>query len=214
MLIDMHNHTTISSSCSLLTPEELIITARLTSLDAICVTEHSRLEGAEVARELGFKLNFPVFRGIEARTDLGDMLVFGWYKDIPDGVPLADLCSEVFAGGGVIFAAHPFHTRGGWNLYSAMMLRGIDLTDFTREFEVLKRLTGIEIVNGNVRRETNELAGTLASTLGLPGIGGSDAHEISMIGKAATFFKNEIKTESELVQSLKNGSYEALRLRN
>jgi hypothetical protein len=31
-------------------------------------------------------MNFPVFRGIEARSDFGDMLVFGYYKDIPEGI--------------------------------------------------------------------------------------------------------------------------------
>ena len=45
-------------------------------MDAICVTEHLYVEGANVAQEIGRQVGFPVFRGVEARTDLGDMLVF------------------------------------------------------------------------------------------------------------------------------------------
>ena len=104
MLIDLHNHTKISSPCSLLSPEELIETAQAEGLDGICVTDHLYVEGANVAQELGRKMNFPVFRGVEARTSLGDMLVYGYYKDIPEGISLEDLCWYVHEVGGVVFA--------------------------------------------------------------------------------------------------------------
>ncbi len=213
MLIDLHNHTEVSSSCSRLSPEELIEEARIRSLDAICVTEHGTLQGAEVARRIGEKLNFPVFRGIEARTDLGDMLVYGWHKDIPDGTPLAELCEQVIGCGGVIFAAHPFHTRGGWNLFTAVREMGFDLQKDWKRLVFLKQLTGIEIINGNVDEETNGLAHALATNLGLPGIAGSDAHARHMVGKAATLFPKKITSETELVGALKSNAFEALRLR-
>ncbi len=213
LLIDMHNHTMVSSNCSLLRPEELIEEASRSPLDAICVTEHSKLEGAEITRGLGSKYSFPVFRGIEARTDLGDMLVFGWYQDIPDDAPLAQLCEEVLAAGGAIFAAHPFHTRGGWNLYTALKQKGLDLLEDWERIPVLRRLTGIEIINGNVEDQLNDLARNLASQLGIYGIGGSDAHSRSMVGRAATLFSDEIQSETELVKALKSGNFEAVRLR-
>lgn len=213
LLIDLHNHTEVSSSCSRLSPEELIEEARVRSLDAICITEHATLQGAEVARRIGEKLNFPVFRGIEARTDLGDMLVYGWYRDIPDGTPLAELCELVLGNGGVIFAAHPFHTKGGWNLLTAVREMGFDLRKDWKRLVFLKQLTGIEIINGNVDEETNGLAHTLAENLGLPGIAGSDAHAKHMVGKAATRFSKAISSEAELVEALKSGAFEALRLR-
>ena len=127
MLIDLHNHTSVSSSCSLLSTEELIEAARVSGLDGICVTDHLVIEGAEVAQEYGRKVGFTVFRGIEARSRLGDMLVFGLYEDIPEGISLDDLCWQVHQVGGVLFAAHPFHTTGGANLYASLLGQGLDL---------------------------------------------------------------------------------------
>lgn len=213
MLIDMHNHTRVSSGCSILAPEELIETARAAGLDAVCVTEHLVLEGANVAQDLGRRMGFPVFRGIEARTALGDMLVYGYYRDIPEGVPLDGLCRSVHEAGGVIFAAHPFHTRGGWNLYAAMQERGLDLDADWDRLPVLRELDGVEIANGQVAEEINAKARTLAERLRLPGIGGSDAHAIPMVARAATAFPAPIRTEEELVAALKSGSYRAVRLR-
>jgi len=209
----MHNHTSISSCCSRLSAEELIQAAIEKGLDGICVTEHAEMKGADAARTIGQRLHFPVFRGIEARTDLGDMLVYGWYDDIPDGVSLDELSTRVHDSGGVIFAAHPFYTRGGWNLYTAMEQQGYILHKDWNSLGILKKLTGFEIINGSVDRDTNVLARILASNLGKPGIAGSDAHSLSMVGKAATRFRVNIRTESELVEQLKSGHFEAVRLR-
>ena len=150
MLIDLHNHTSVSSPCSLLSTEELIETARVSGLDGICITDHLLIEGAEVAQEYGRKVNFPVFRGVEARSLFGDMLVFGFYKDIPEGISLDDLCWYVHEVGGVLFAAHPFHTTGGANLYASIQEQGLDLETDWDKLGVLRQLDGVETVNGQV----------------------------------------------------------------
>lgn len=213
MLIDMHNHTNVSSPCSLLRPEELIETARARNLDGICVTDHLRIEGAEVAQELGRKMDFPVFRGIEARSAMGDMLVFGYYRDIPEGISLEDLCWYVHETGGVVFVAHPYHTRGGWNLFSSMRGRGLDLTEDWHKVKVLGELDGIETENGQVRKEINRQAQILAEIAQKPGIGGSDSHSVKMVAKAATEFPRPIRSDQDLVDALKSGQYRPVRLR-
>lgn len=212
MIIDMHNHTRISSSCSRLSPEELIDTARQRGLDGICITEHNEIRGADFARNTVRRNGFPVFRGIEARTDLGDVLVYGYYRDIPEGIPLESLCRTVHAAGGVLFAAHPFHLTGGWNLYTAMQNRGMNLETDWHRLSVLRRLDGIEVVNGNVSDENNARARELADRLEIGGIGGSDAHTPERVGRAATEFTAPIGSEEELVQALKDGAYQAVRL--
>jgi predicted metal-dependent phosphoesterase TrpH len=212
MIIDMHNHTRISSSCSLLSPEELIETARVRGLDGICVTEHSTVRGAEIARKSVRKNGFPVFRGIEARTDLGDMLVYGYYRDIPEGISLDTLCRTVHEAGGVLFAAHPFHLTGGWNLFTAMQDRGLDLEKDWNRLEVLRRLDGIEVINGNVSDQNNAKARELADRLGIGGIGGSDAHIPEMVARAATRFDVPVRSDEELIAALKTGAYQAVRL--
>jgi hypothetical protein len=213
MLIDLHNHTRVSSPCSQLSPQELIEAARRNGLDGICVTDHLCAEGANVARELGRRMNFPVFRGIEARSALGDMLVYGYYKDIPEGISLEDLCWYVHEVGGAVFVAHPFHTKGGWNLYASMRARGMEPLGNWRDMPVLGEVDGIETENGQVRREVNEKARRLAERARKPGIGGSDAHSVDMVGKAATEFPRPIRSDEELVAALKSGEYRPVRLR-
>jgi predicted metal-dependent phosphoesterase TrpH len=212
MLIDMHNHTTISSPCSGLSPQELIETARARGLDGVCVTEHLYLEGAEAAQAMGRRMGFSVFRGIEARTDLGDVLVFGYYQDIPEGIALDDLSAAVHGIGGVVFVAHPYHTTGGWNLYASMQGKGLDLDRDWHSVPVLRELDGVEVINGQVDDEKNERARELAARLNVPGIGGSDSHAARMVGRAATRFHRRIRTDEELVEALKGGRFEAVRL--
>lgn len=214
MLIDMHNHTRTSSPCSALSAEELIETARERGLDALCVTDHIFIEGANVAQEIGQKLHFPIFRGIEARSEIGDMLVYGYYKDIPDRIPLDELCERVHEAGGVVFVAHPYHVNGGGlDLYSCLRDRRVDLDADLDSLSFLKQLDGVEVMNGRVDDETNFKAKKMASRLNVTGIGGSDAHAIEHIARAATRFDQQIHTEAELVEALKDGDYQAVRMR-
>ena len=214
MLIDMHNHTRVSSPCSQLAPQALIEAARARGLDAVCVTEHLFVEGANVAQEIGRQVGFPVFRGVEARTNLGDMLVFGYYRDISEGISLEALCRDVHQVGGLIFVAHPYHEAGGWNLVGSMRARGWDLDTDWDKLAVLKELDGVEILNGQVPDEVNAQARRLAARLQLPGIGGSDSHSVKMVGTAATRFEAWIQSEEQLIGALKSGRFEAIRVRS
>lgn len=211
-LIDLHVHTTISSGCSVLDPGDLIEAARRSRLDAVCVTDHYFIEGANVTQRLGRERGFPVFRGVEARTDLGDMLVFGYYQDIPEGISFQDLCWYVHEVGGLVFAAHPFHTHGGPSLTLSFQHRGLDLAEDWDRLPVLRELDGVETLNGQVSEEANRQARVLARRLGVPGIGGSDAHAAHMVGSAATRFPRPIRSEAELVPALRDGDYSPVRL--
>jgi predicted metal-dependent phosphoesterase TrpH len=212
VLIDLHTHTTVSSGCSIMSPEGLIETARRRELDGVCVTDHFSIEGAEVTQALGREMDFPVFRAVEARTDWGDMLVFGYYRDIPEGISLQDLCWLVHEVGGLVFVAHPFHTAGGPSLTLSFRGRGLDLeTDWDR-VEVLRELDGVETLNGNVNGRDNAAARRLARGLGVPGIGGSDAHAVDMVGGAATRFSTPIRSDAGLVAALMSGEYAPVRL--
>lgn len=213
MLVDLHNHTRFSSPCSHISAEELIDEARRHRLDAICVTEHLFQEGANVAVEVGRRMGFPVFRGVEARSAMGDMLVYGYGKDIPEDISLDDLCWLVHEVHGVVFAAHPFHVGGGRTLSACLGARGINLETDWEKVKVLRQLDGIEVENGQVSPAANARARLLAARLNVPGVGGSDAHSVTMVGKAATRFDRRIHSDQDLVLALKNGCYRAVRLR-
>lgn len=208
----MHNHTRVSSPCSVLSPEEIIEIARQKGLDALCITEHQHIEGANYVQELGRKRGFPVFRGIEARTDLGDMLVFGYYEDIPEAVSLQDLSYQVHMAGGVIFVAHPFRQLGGLNFAATLKSMGLSLEADWDIIDARHDVDGIEIANGQVTDEVNGQAQLLAERWGMPGIGGSDSHAPHMVASSATRFTGDIRSDDDLVQALKSGQYEAVRL--
>ena len=201
MLVDMHVHTTTSSPCAFMDPGSMIEWAMRMGLDAVCVTEHDEVEGAEVAREMGLRRGFRVFRGVEIYTDLGDMLVFGLLEDARSlQVPYRELRDEVHAAGGIIIPAHP--CRGLRDLHA--ILGGEEAE------ELLTTCDALEVLNGGTARENNQLAVDAAERYGLPGTGGSDAHHLVQIGRCLTEFERELRDEADLIAEVKAGRCRAL----
>ena len=68
----------------------------------------------------------------------------------------------------------------------------------------------VETFNGGSRDNEDAIAQQMAQEQGYWGIGGSDAHIVSHIGRCATRFNTAIHTEQELVAALKIGGFEAI----
>jgi predicted metal-dependent phosphoesterase TrpH len=165
-------------------------------LDGVCVTEHEEIEGAEVARGLGLKFGLPVFRGIEIYTELGDMLVYGLYRDAPAWkTPFEELLATCRKTGAVVIPAHPCRVAG-----ELERLYGWERAEY-----MLRNVAAIETHNGGCSPEGNRAALELGTRYGLPGIGGSDAHHLFQIGRCLTVFDDGITTEEELIGALKAG---------
>ena len=204
MIIDLHTHTQEYSSCSYLPLEELIQRAMEVGLDGVAVTDHSRIGGAEAAQELGAKYGLPVFRGVEVHTTLGDILVFGLYQDFPwemDGHRLLHMVEEA---SGAAIAAHPFRS-GGYALGQSLRMAGIPIEGAMDWCPELRRLTAVEVFNDYCDDGEASQARRLARALGVPGVGGSDAHFVSEVGSAATLFPDPISTDEELIAALRAG---------
>jgi len=45
--------------------------------------------------------------------------------------------------------------------------------------------------------------------LGIPGVGGSDAHKIFNVGSCVTLFESEIKNEADLLDQIRRGNVQA-----
>lgn len=196
MLIDLHVHTSVSSPCSQIDPHQLVEAAPIIGLDAVCVTEHEEMEGADFAWRLGREAGFTVLRGVEVYTDLGDMLVFGYRRPrFPLQVSFEELAREVREGGGVIIPCHP--CRGAHDLFETMgqetaarMMRSVD---------------AVEVRNGGTAPEANQAAEKMAVRCGLPGVGGSDAHFLMQVGRCLTVFERDIRDEEDLVREIRAG---------
>ena len=206
MRIDLHIHTSPRSACSDIDPHELIREARRLKLDAICLTEHQVLWDSDDVDKLAGDGGIKIFRGNEFTTNQGDMLVFGLYKDIKELLMIQELSEEVKTAGGYMIAAHPFR---GFKTF------GIGQLQMTVEQackrKALEFVDAIEVGNGKLSPDENDMARKVAQKLGLPGTAGSDAHRVDEVGQWLTVFEKEIRNERELVQELHAGRFTAVK---
>jgi predicted metal-dependent phosphoesterase TrpH len=207
MLIDLHVHTRLSSDSNVLPESYLEAAARnALALSAICFTEH-RLFPADpdldrTYEELSARFGVRIFKGIEADTDLGHLLIFGVNRELQRRFDLegrmhrAPLMIEVVHGeGGIAIPAHPFRDSG----YGA------------RLDELLARLgpalSAVEAINGQNTHEQNVAALAACEKHGLTAVGGSDAHFASSnwFMTCATELTHEVATVEELCTELRAG---------
>ena len=202
MRIDLHTHTSPRSPCSSLDPLELIREATRLELDGICLTEHQVVwqpgEIAELAQETPVK----IFRGNEFTTNQGDILVFGYEEDIKELLTIEELRDRVAAAGGFMIAAHPF--RGFKTFGIGQLQMTVEQACSRKMFDYVDAL---EIRNGKVSDEENEMAARVADRLGLSGTAGSDAHRLDEVGKWVTDFERAIENDQELIEELRAGRF-------
>jgi len=191
-----------------MSPDELMIAAKRAGLDGVCITEHNRMWRAEQAEDLSRRHGLAVFRGMEVTTTGGDILVFGFEQEPGGMVSPARLRKEVDAAGAVAIAAHPFR---GFLLFGFGAL-DMGLDDAVRN-PTFGQVHGLEICNGRVTVEENNFARRVAETMGLLGIGGSDAHESSSVGSCVTKFDDFIENERQLVEALLSGRFTTDRMK-
>lgn len=80
----------------------------------------------------------------------------------------------------------------------------------TDELGVPKGVRIVEIYNGGSRDNEDQISIDNAKKLGYLGIGGSDSHIVSHVGRCATKFPNDISTMDDLVEALKGEDFEAI----
>ena len=119
---------------------------------------------------------------------------------------IQELSEKVKAAGGFMIAAHPFR---GFKTF------GIGQLQMTVEQackrKALEFVDAIEVGNGKLSPDENDMARKVAEELGLPGTGGSDAHRVDEVGKWLTVFEKEIRDECELVRELHAGRFTAVK---
>jgi len=207
MLIDLHVHIKLSSDSNV-SPETYLEAASRheTGLGAICFTEHrSYPVDPELDRlygELTKRYGVLIFKGIEADTNLGHLLVFGVTEelrrrfDLDGRMHRAEHMIEVVHGeGGIAIPAHPFRDSG----------YGTRLGELRAKVGVA--LSAIEAINGQNTRAQNVEAIAAAEKLGLTALAGSDAHFSTphWFMTCATELEREVKSVEELCTELRAG---------
>lgn len=158
------------------------------------------LYGLEYAREKDFDLLF----GLEEHVGNGqEILLYGITPELiaahpelktPDPVAYAEV---VHAAGGLVYQAHPYRCAP-WILCAEPLA-------------CLDQLDGIEVHNAGNHPQWNEQAQKLADERGLSCTAGSDGHGTDTAGRSGIATRERIRTNEDLVRTLKSGDYTVIR---
>ena len=203
MRIDLHVHTKRHSACSMIEPADLAEQARRIGLDGLCLAEHDAMWDPDEVEQLARDSETLLLRANEVSTNHGHVLVFGYQEKI-EGVlaVLEELSAEVSRAGGLTIVSHPFR---GFLLFG--MAEFQMSVEEACERTVFKHVDGVEILNGMVREQGNDMARRVAERLNLIGVAGSDAHRLDELGRCVTVFEREIRSEQELIEELRAGRF-------
>ena len=208
MILDLHTHS-IKSDDGRAKVENYCkwIHKRDIKIDGFVLTEHRQFDLESDYQPLSEEYGITILKASEVETEYGHVLVFGVTEPLLEAfdfssirIPLQTVISSSEKHGAFPVPCHPGRPRVG--MYAHL-----------EEFGVPPGVKIVEIYNGGSRENEDEIAQKLAAENNYRGIGGSDAHIVSHIGRCATKFTNDVKTEQELVQALQEDTFEAITYR-
>ena len=213
-LFDLHIHTTKGSSDSSLTPEDLVLEADRLGLRGLCITEHSGPWDRHEFQKFAALHSVVLVRAMEVETDFGHMLAFGLDRYQAGFNKAAELRKAATAAGGFVITAHPFRgvlssngRRDRALIYQSVPDELPKTPEDALGHPVFKLADAVEVANGGTADRENEFAMNVASKLGLPVTGGSDAHSVHGLGKFVTEFHDEVTSEREFLKALHSKQY-------
>lgn len=209
MILDLHTHSIksddgrakVNNYCQWIQSRDI-------GIDGFVLTEHRQFDFESDYSDLAEKYGITILKGAEVETEYGHVLVFGvtekLYKEFDFssiGLPLAMVIEKSEKHGAVAVPCHPGRPRVGMHAH-------ID------EYGIPEGVRIVEVYNGGSRGDEDGIAQKLADEQNYLGIGGSDAHIVSHVGRCATEFNHTITTETELVEALNNSEFQAITLKN
>ena len=199
MLVDLHCHTAFSHDSSL-PPVTAVTEAKEAGLDAIVFDEHDRLWSSGGLCALAAQQDFPVFGAVETRTELGHMLIYGLPEFNSAICEFEVLAREAHRVGAAVVLAHPCRQRRPEAGRVAP----------PRYVAALPHVDALETINASNRDVDNLLAANLAVRMGLPAVGGSEAHTPRAIGSAYTEIDVSVSNSFELAEAIRAGLVSAV----
>ncbi len=183
------------------------IRSRDIGIDGFVLTEHRQFDFESDYSGLARDFEQVILKGSEVETEYGHVLVFGVTPTLTEAfdfasiaLPLADVIAACDAHDAVAVPCHPGRRRVGMNAHIA-------------DLGVPPGVRIVEVMNGGSRGDEDAIAQQMAADQGYLGIGGSDAHIVSHIGRCATRFPRRVETEGELVEALRAEEFEAVSLK-
>lgn len=159
---DLHIHTTYSSDSTI--PPKSLVEKLVThnTVKVAAITDHDTVEGCSIIRKLASAHpDVLVIPGVEISTQQGDIVILGTEELPPKPWTAENMVDFARSTGSVTIAAHPYREYG--------------MGDQTKDYKI----DAVEILNGCSSPSANKAAQDLAELMGLPGVAGSDAHQLS-----------------------------------
>ena len=183
MLLDLHTHS-IKSDDGRAKVENYCqwIKAKNIPIDGFVLTEHRQFDAESDYSDLAEKFGLTILKASEVETEYGHVLVYGVTEALTQAFDFSSIelslervleVSE--AHGAVAVPCHPGRPRVGMFAH-------------TEELGIPKGVKIVEIYNGGSRDKEDQIAIDNAQSLGYLGVGGSDSHIVSHIGRCATRF--------------------------
>lgn len=205
MILDLHNHS-IKSDDGRAKVENYCkwIRSRDIKIDGFVLTEHRQFEPTDYSA-LAAEYDLVILEGSEVETEYGHVLVYGVTEGMMAefdfariDIPLAVVLEAAEKHDAIAVPCHPGRARVGMFAH-------------TEEYGIPEGVRIVEYYNGGSREDEDQITIDNAKALGYLGIGGSDAHIVSHIGRCATRFPR-IESMGELVEALDAGEFEAIKI--
>ena len=205
VILDLHTHSIksddgrakVGNYCQWIRSKEVPI-------DGFVLTEHRQHDFESDYSALAKQHGLVILKGSEVETEYGHVLVFGVTEVLTRqfdfsriDLPLSMVIEVCEAHGAVPVPCHPGRPRVG-------------MFSHTLELGIPAGVRIVEIYNGGSRDDEDQIAINNADQLGYRGIGGSDSHIVSHIGRCATKFSVDIASMDDLVDALNTGEYQAV----
>jgi predicted metal-dependent phosphoesterase TrpH len=186
--VDLHVHSSYSRD-SLITPEELVFYAKKRGLDGVAITDHDRLDGA---LKMSKETEFFMIPGMEITSSDGHIVALRIKEPVPKGLSADETVERIHEADGLAVACHPVALFKG-------SLGG----------HVSSKFDAIEVINASAFpfAFSVKIARRLASGLGIPQVGGTDAHYGPEIGCAYTVIDSELEVD-RVIDAISNGKCE------
>ena len=168
---DLHCHTSYSFD-SLAHPRDQVRAAVARGLTHLAITDHDRIDGALLARDLA-PAALTVIIGEEVKTADGDLICVFLEQPLAPGQPAVDTIAAAREQGGLVGIPHPFDRYRNSLSRDAGLASLAGLVDWVETWNA--RIVG---------RAGNDRAIEFALAHGLPGVAASDAHSTLEVGVA------------------------------
>lgn len=193
--VDLHLHTVFSSD-STISPKLIVDQLHAHPfIKGVAVTDHNTLEGYFTVRKLASVYeDLVILPGIEISTNKGDIVILGVEEKPEYPLTLDSTIEFAKATDGVIVIPHPYRSLGIGD--SAM---NIDAH-------------AIEVLNPTATLKENMQAQELARAKNLPGVAGTDAHNVKEMWTVFTDVEAQPTVEGVL-NAIRKGCVKAVAAR-